>query len=948
MTREDRICAVAGRLVAEGPVTVDALLEALQTAGLRGLDHGAVWEIVTTKGIAELVGNTYVARAGAPTLSSGVVPAKTASPRALGDQRGGHLTPPSQLGRRSQMEVNTLRRSLDIVPIPGEHQSGPVPGSWPARAREMADAVASELRESSKRLSQLDVPVSDGRRIAKTESRVLYRFDVQGELPSGEGADVTFIPDGVPLGEQHSAEIVAVFGSDVTLALPPECPEVTSGRVRCDLTWLLVKQKGRLFAVADGAPGFNAAAALALTESFGAPAPELAPGTPLFVAATPDRSGLNLRQAEAVRAAQEHGTVWLWGPPGTGKTTTVAAIVETLAFTDGRRVLLVAPTNVAVDVAVGAVLRRLGRRRPGAVVRLGQPVDTSLIDHPDGRVLVDEVAAERGSQVAARRVEVGVQIAAARDRLTSLKQRPFSAELPRERHALEVTLSELTNLAHELDALLRELRRQVCRDARVVTSTTHQVLLGTLEGMPFDVVIIDEGSMVPTALAALVAGSGQGHTIVTGDFRQLPPVTIADTSAANRWLKRSPFESCGIPDQVAAGRPVPGLVALNDQHRMHASISDAVSAAFYPESVLRTADTVRRRPRLTTRPGWPDDPLVLVDTRSLRTRVSRRQGQMSRLNLAHAQLAAAIAHVTTEFCDDVAFISPFAPQARALDALAGDHVRASTVHRYQGSEADVVIFDAVDSTTSVGTLHPWFAEGELGSDGSRLVNVAASRARHQFVLLADVARVHHQRRSDDAIGRFLRQVVAGASTVEVRSLLGPTSPTQIAADPATTLTTALRGSGPVEMFLPAAVDVHRLQAVLRRLDGDRLEGATVWLAPEDADNAVGRILSKAGAHVRPLSPVRESLLVAGNTVVTASGSLLGPSTGTMLVTHHERLAETTRRLVRRRDTAGNPGSGRSADHCGRCGRLLVRIERTTRPPRTECLVCQPPRAPHRP
>lgn len=109
--------------------------------------------------------------------------------------------------------------------------------------------------------------------------------------------------------------------------------------------------------------------------------------------------------------------------------------------------------------------------------------------------------------------------------------------------------------------------------------------------------------MTSAALAMLVAGAGRGHTVIAGDFRQLPPVTVADTPAAQEWLRRSPFEKAGITSAVSEGRMPARLAALTEQYRMREHIGHIVSTAFYPESPLVTAPSVAGRP-VRSRVPW--------------------------------------------------------------------------------------------------------------------------------------------------------------------------------------------------------------------------------------------------------------------------------------------------------------------------------------------------------
>ena len=102
-------------------------------------------------------------------------------------------------------------------------------------------------------------------------------------------------------------------------------------------------------------------------------------------------ASLNATQRAAVRfALSAHDVAVLHGPPGTGKTTTLVELVRQ-AVRRGARVLVCAPSNLAVD----NLLERLLERGEEAV-RLGHParvlpalrahsLDLMVEDHPDNR-----------------------------------------------------------------------------------------------------------------------------------------------------------------------------------------------------------------------------------------------------------------------------------------------------------------------------------------------------------------------------------------------------------------------------------------------------------------------------------------------------------------------------------------------------------------------------------
>jgi len=122
----------------------------------------------------------------------------------------------------------------------------------------------------------------------------------------------------------------------------------------------------------------------------------------------------------------------------------------------------------------------------------------------------------------------------------------------------------------------------------------------------------------------------------------------------------------------------------------------------------------------------------------------------SRFNILSAILSFTIA-LKAEIAQDglyfkeeekVGIITPYAAQTRLIRAMIQDYrqkdvtaISCATVHQFQGSERNVVVFDAVES-------YPFIRPGWLVSkneNGSviRLINVALTRARCKFITLAN-------------------------------------------------------------------------------------------------------------------------------------------------------------------------------------------------------------------
>ena len=172
---------------------------------------------------------------------------------------------------------------------------------------------------------------------------------------------------------------------------------VPSARLEIDLTFLLGKLIERVEALnaksncaGDRILGFAAVSG----------APEL-----LSV------KGFNPEQNDAIASSLGRDTTFIWGPPGTGKTTTIGAIAAEL-FKRHRSVLLVSHTNTAVDGALLRIAERLGdETKDGSVLRVGVPKDNKGFEAKPELLLatnVEKRSAEltaRGSTLEQERIE---------------------------------------------------------------------------------------------------------------------------------------------------------------------------------------------------------------------------------------------------------------------------------------------------------------------------------------------------------------------------------------------------------------------------------------------------------------------------------------------------------------------------------------------------------------
>lgn len=113
----------------------------------------------------------------------------------------------------------------------------------------------------------------------------------------------------------------------------------------------------------------------------------------------------------------------------------------------------------------------------------------------------------------------------------------------------------------------------------------------------------------------------------------------------------------------------------------------------------------------------------------------------SRFNILSAFISFAAAVKTEPNVQNVSIITPYAAQTRLIWALELDYqqhgdteIRCATVHQFQGSESDVIFFDAVESYLA---KKPGWLMGKDFNSIQRLINVAVTRAKGKLITVAN-------------------------------------------------------------------------------------------------------------------------------------------------------------------------------------------------------------------
>lgn len=420
----------------------------------------------------------------------------------------------------------------------------------------------------------------------------------------------------------------------------------------------------------------------------------------------------------------------LWGPPGTGKTYRLGEILAD-AWAAGGRACGVAPTHVAADqlaLATEAAMRRKGwQPRHGVLVRYGQQLKSSQVDLPFH-------LGHESPEVRRLKAEAGTLRNRLRRSRSNLQHaRPGSDEYLR----LQMEIAQLTKALGQMQERVRDLTRKLLSEASILVCTAQAFVHNEEIMERGDTLrLADEASMIALAFVAPFLKSAARQFVFGGDFLQLPPICQAEGDRdARRWFARTIFHHYGLPGSEQELEAQGVLTMLTEQRRMRPEICEFVSRWFYRGRLTTIGEHVFE-PSLE---GWPSGAFLWVDPNlepSAGTMPSPSSWSSKSWDRS-AERAAEWSRTALQLSEEtnVATITPLRAQERLLRSLLAPEIqtqrlRVGTVHKLQGQEADIVVFDVVDSQF-----------GPLKHNPEMIVNVAVSRARKQVIVVATAEQI---------------------------------------------------------------------------------------------------------------------------------------------------------------------------------------------------------------
>ncbi|MFM7974779.1 MAG: AAA domain-containing protein [Pirellula sp.] len=422
------------------------------------------------------------------------------------------------------------------------------------------------------------------------------------------------------------------------------------------------------------------------------------------------QSQLNASQCDAItHALGANDLAIIHGPPGTGKTTTVAELIRQ-AVSKGQRVLACAPSNTGVD----NLLEKLVGLRIDAI-RIGHParVLESLQEH----TLDYLVEADPAMKVVREMRREAEMLTSKAGRWTRGKPMPG---------AREDLKQEARRLRNDAKIFEEQIIQTKLDRAEVICATTNYDpdILGD---RTFNLGVIDEAcqSTEPGYWPVVLRVE---KLVLAGDHCQLPP-TVLSTQAMLEGLSKSMMERL----VERWGKLVTRQLTI--QYRMHQKIMEFPSEHFYAGTLI--ADPSVAGHTLADLPGVQTEsldtqPVLFVDTSGADWTEELDPNGESKLNPREAlwilkQVDALLAAGILP--EQIAVIAPYSAQVRFLrDSCSNTSVEIDTVDGFQGREKEAVLISLVRSNT----------QGEVGFLGdTRRMNVAMTRAKRRLIVIGD-------------------------------------------------------------------------------------------------------------------------------------------------------------------------------------------------------------------
>lgn len=484
-----------------------------------------------------------------------------------------------------------------------------------------------------------------------------------------------------------------------------------------------------------------------------------------------DDSKRNEAQHESLIKSLQNEVLYVWGPPGTGKTSTLGFMIANYLI-KGKRVLFAANTNRAVDVGLLSALQALTsvekEHLEEKITRFGEmALDSERLEQVLFEYHVQKKEKQQKEKAGSLdnllgeyqklQKEIDNLMDHGEDVPEELDQRINMLGERIDKHGGEAALED------KIDRLVTVNERVELERMELIGTTLAKVCTSDLfDGQEFDAVVIDEASMANLPYLMVLAAKAKSHVVVVGDPMQLPPIALTDDKHARQFLEEDIFTFASKAETTEAlfgwhdkNRPL--TTFYDTQYRLNEDLAEVLSTVFY-EGRLKTAQTEEENLDPAIKPQESSNTTVnVIDSRKYGPVLTQKdEGKgFHPVNEVHSKL---IIKMVKKLVlknqvpvDEVGVIVPFRNTVYDIRRQLYENdlgvIEVGTIHTFQGREKEVILFDTVMSgEEQYGRRRHYsvrpFDEEKNGLAVPRLLNVAFSRSKERLVILADLDHIN--------------------------------------------------------------------------------------------------------------------------------------------------------------------------------------------------------------
>lgn len=327
--------------------------------------------------------------------------------------------------------------------------------------QEFIDALNEEITYLKRGKGESAIKLFNGHFLRKMSGLSIYVFLTENFLVAPEDTPAEIEIDGT----KYKAYILSNQGSEIEIGIEQPCGQfIIEAKLNTNRWYLLELLKKKYVEHQNGTKkvDFHLSDLLFSTNS-------VSPGRGKTIVNqekprySSTEYSINDEQKNAVIASYSLPISVIWGPPGTGKTRTIAQLIEA-HLNANRRILLVSHANNAVDEALEKVASQLkvtAFYKEGKLIRLGKPQEKHLkiMEADYELVLLDKVASKFDASLIQERND----LEAKRSRIdTILSKIEISIKIHTLIDKLVLDLQQLENLICQNEKKLFTAKSELC------------------------------------------------------------------------------------------------------------------------------------------------------------------------------------------------------------------------------------------------------------------------------------------------------------------------------------------------------------------------------------------------------------------------------------------------------------------------------------------------------